>query len=42
MRPAIVSMPDVGEVQKVSKIHKAALLYIFLSSLRGYGSSILL
>ena len=35
-------IPKVEEVQKVSKIHKAILHYIFLSSLRGYESCVLL
>jgi len=38
----MASIPADGEVQKVSKIYRDALLCIFLSSLRGYASRALL
>ena len=39
---AIALITNVGKVQKVPKIHKVALYYIFLSFLREYASGILL
>jgi len=36
MRPAMASTPQVGDVWKAPVIYKAALHYIFLSSLRGW------
>ena len=42
MRPTMASIPDIGKVQKVSKIYKSALFCIYLNSLREYDSGILL
>ena len=38
---AMALIPKVGDVWKVPRIYKAALLCIFLSSLRGYASGAL-
>jgi len=42
IRPKMASIPLEGKVQKVPDIHKAALLCIFLSILRGYSRDALL
>jgi len=42
IKSAIVSTPNVREMQKAPVIHKAALCCIFLSSLRGYKRGVLL
>jgi len=42
MRLVIASIPADGEVRKAPNIHKTALLCMFLSTLNGYDSSVLL
>ena len=42
MRLMMASMPKEEDIQNAPRIHKAALLCILLSTLRGYKSSTLL
>jgi len=42
MRPMMASMPKEGDVWNASRIYKAALLHILLSTLREYKSGALL
>jgi len=42
IKPEMALIPNEGDVLKVLEIHKATLFCIFLNSLRGYTSDVLL